>query len=90
MGTNKPTGRDIVPGFAAALTAAREAAGMSREALAAAAGVSFNTVYAIESERRAPSLRVAVALSEALGVTASELAGQRSRNRRPQKNGKPK
>lgn len=68
MGTNQPTGRDIVPGFAAALAAAREAAGMSREELAARAGVSFNTVYAVESERRAPSLRVAIALVNAAGA----------------------
>lgn len=70
MGTNQPTGRDIVPGFATALAAAREAAGMSREELAARAGVSFNTVYAVESERRAPSLRVASALAEAVGLWA--------------------
>lgn len=68
MGQNEPTGRDLVPGFAAMVSKAREAAGMSRAQLAEAAGLSFNTVYSIEQEKRAPSLRVASALVKALGL----------------------
>lgn len=63
-------GRDIVPGFAAAVTAAREAAGLSRADLAQAAGLAVSTMYAIESEQRSPSLRVAAALARALGMKA--------------------
>lgn len=68
MGTNEPTGRDLVPGFAAMISAAREEAGLSRAELAEKAGISFNTVYSIEAEKRAPSLRVASALVLALGL----------------------
>jgi ribosome-binding protein aMBF1 (putative translation factor) len=64
----KPTGRDVVPGFASMLRAAREARGWSAQKLADAAGVSLNTVWAIEGETRAPSLRVASALVAALGL----------------------
>ena len=76
MGISEPTNRDLVPGFAALVTAAREALEMSRVELAAKAGLSFNTVYSIESEKRAPSLRVGVAIAKALGlkVKLAELA----------------
>lgn len=70
MGTSKPTGRDLVPGFAAMVTAAREAAGWSGAELARRAGLSQNTVNAIEREVRSPSLRVAALLAEALGIRA--------------------
>jgi ribosome-binding protein aMBF1 (putative translation factor) len=68
MGQSEPTGRDLVPGFAAMIAEAREAAGLSRRDLAEKAGLSFNSVYSIESEKRAPSLRVAAALVVALGL----------------------
>jgi transcriptional regulator with XRE-family HTH domain len=64
----KPTGRDVVPGFASMLRAAREQRGWSAQKLADAAGVSINTVWAIEGETRAPSLRVASALAKALNI----------------------
>jgi transcriptional regulator with XRE-family HTH domain len=70
MGTNEPTGRDLIPGFAAAIAAARESRGWSKQQLAEAAGLSFNTIYSIESEKRAPSLRVASAIADALGYRA--------------------
>lgn len=68
MGTSEPTGRDLVPGFAAMIAAVREAKGMSRNELAKASGLSVNSVSAIEREIRAPSLRVASALVVALGL----------------------
>lgn len=46
---------------------------MSRRELADAAGVSFNSIYAIESEKRAPSLRVAMVIADALGVSLVNL-----------------
>ena len=68
MNTEPTTGRDLVPGFAAMVTAARESAGLSQAALARKAGVGTNTVSAIEREIRAPSLRIASKLAEALGI----------------------
>lgn len=68
MGTAEPTGRDLVEGFAATITAAREGKGWSMAELARQAGLSVNTVSAIEREVRAPSLRVACALAVALGL----------------------
>lgn len=46
---------------------------MSRRELADAAGVSFNSIYSIESEKRAPSLRVAMVIADALGVSLVDL-----------------
>jgi DNA-binding XRE family transcriptional regulator len=62
----EPTGRDLVPGFAAMIAKAREAAEWSMAELARQSGLSVNTVSAIEREIRAPSLRVASALVVAL------------------------
>lgn len=71
MGTSEPTGRDLVPGFAAMITAARERLDWSRAELARRSGLSVNTVSAIEREIRAPSLRVAAALARALDLNVS-------------------
>ena len=68
MGTSEPTGRDLVPGFAAMITAAREKRGWSMGELARQSGLSVNTISAIEREIRAPSLRVAAALANALDL----------------------
>ena len=71
MGTSTPTSRDLVPGFAAMVIAARTALQWSRHDLAEKSGLSYNTVYSIETEVRAPSLRVAAALSKSLGLKIS-------------------
>lgn len=68
MGISEPTNRDLVPGFAAMITEAREALKLSRRELAEKCGLSFNTIYSIESEKRAPSLRVGAAIAHALGL----------------------
>lgn len=68
MGTSEPTGRDLVPGFAAMIQAARESLDWSRAELARRSGLSVNTISAIEREIRAPSLRVASALATALDL----------------------
>ena len=70
MGISEPTNRDLVPGFAAMITQAREALGWSKLELAEKCGLSYNTIYSIESEKRAPSLRVGAALAKALGLKA--------------------
>ena len=66
-------GRDTVPGFASRLKTLREAAGLTQTALAELAGTHFTTVAKVEADGRAPSLRLAVALAEALGVTVNDL-----------------
>lgn len=63
-----PTGRDLVPGFAAMIRAAREARGWSLAKLADEAGVSLATLHKLEMETRAPSLRVASQVVAALGL----------------------
>ncbi|WP_439627435.1 helix-turn-helix domain-containing protein [Gemmata sp.] len=68
MGSTEQTGRDVVPGFAEMVKAARESRGWSCAKLGEEAGVSANTVSAVEREVRAPSLRVASALVVALDL----------------------
>ena len=67
-GMAEPTGRDTVPGFADMIRAARLQKEWTVRALADAAGVGIGTVNSIEREVRAPSLRVALALVNALDI----------------------
>jgi putative molybdopterin biosynthesis protein len=57
------------------LRLARQARGFSQQQLAGMAGVSRQAVSAVESGLSDPSLRVALALSRALGLTVEELFG---------------
>jgi putative molybdopterin biosynthesis protein len=57
------------------LRVARQARGFSQQQLAAMAGVSRQAVSAVESGLSDPSLRVALALSQALGLTVEEMFG---------------
>jgi molybdate-binding protein/transcriptional regulator with XRE-family HTH domain len=57
------------------LRAARQARGYSQQQLAGMAGVSRQAVSAVEAGHSDPSLRVALALASALGVTVEELFG---------------
>ncbi|HXW81274.1 MAG TPA: substrate-binding domain-containing protein [Acidimicrobiales bacterium] len=57
------------------LRAARQARGFSQQQLATMAGVSRQAVSAVESGQSDPSLRVALALSQALGLTVEEMFG---------------
>jgi molybdate-binding protein/DNA-binding XRE family transcriptional regulator len=57
------------------LRLARQARGFSQQQLAGMAGVSRQAVSAVESGLSDPSLRVALALARALGVTVEELFG---------------
>ena len=59
------------------LRAARQAHGYSQQQLAGMAGVSRQAVSAVEAGHSDPSLRVALALADALGVTVEELFGPR-------------
>ncbi|HUY52320.1 MAG TPA: substrate-binding domain-containing protein [Streptosporangiaceae bacterium] len=64
-----------VPGDGMRLRAARQARGYSQQQLAGMAGVSRQAVSAVEAGHSDPSLRVALALASALGVTVEELFG---------------
>ncbi len=61
---------------AAALTTARRARGLSRERLAALAGVSARTIYAIEIERVRPQRATRRVLATALRIDVSDLSDQ--------------
>lgn len=60
----------------ARLRLARQARGFSQQQLAGMASVSRQAVSAVESGQSDPSLRVALALASALGMTVDELFGQ--------------
>ena len=62
-------------GSGARLRLARQARGFSQRQLAGMAGVSRQAVSAVEAGHSDPSLRVALALARALGMTAEELFG---------------
>lgn len=70
--------RDGAPaagGSGARLRQARQARGFSQQQLAGMAAVSRQAVSAVESGLSDPSLRVALALARALGLTVEELFG---------------
>ena len=62
-------------GAGASLRLARQARGLSQLQLAAMAGVSRQAVSAVESGHSDPSLRVALALAQAIGLSVEELFG---------------
>ncbi|HEX6451992.1 MAG TPA: substrate-binding domain-containing protein [Trebonia sp.] len=74
-----PAGPAAAAGSAAAagarLRLARQAHGFSQQQLAGMAGISRQAVSAVESGHTDPSLRVALALGQALGLTVEELFG---------------
>ena len=57
------------------LRLARQARGFSQQQLASMAGVSRQAVSAVESGHSDPSLRVALALGQSLGLSVEELFG---------------
>jgi len=59
----------------ARLRLARQARGLSQQQLAGVAGVTRQAVSAVESGHSDPSLRVALSLARALGMTVEELFG---------------
>ena len=62
-------------GSGARLRLARQARGFSQQQVAEMAGVSRQAISAVESGVSDPSLRVAIALSRALGLTVEDLFG---------------
>src|SRR4051794_16346524 len=68
-----PMGRDTVSGFAAALRRLREQKGLTIDTLAEASGIHRDSIAKLEREDRAPSLRIAFQLADALGVKVDDL-----------------
>ena len=66
---------EISPPDGTRLRLARHARGLSQQQLAGVAGVTRQAVSAVESGHSDPSLRVALALAQALGMTVEELFG---------------
>ena len=66
---------EVSPSDGARLRLARQARGLSQQQLAGVAGVTRQAVSAVESGHSDPSLRVALGLARALGVTVEELFG---------------
>jgi putative molybdopterin biosynthesis protein len=66
---------ELVQADGVRLRLARQARGLSQQQLAGVAGVTRQAVSAVESGHSDPSLRVALALARALGVTVEELFG---------------
>jgi putative molybdopterin biosynthesis protein len=62
-------------GTGASLRLARQARGLSQQQLASMAGVSRQAVSAVEAGHTDPSLRVALGLAQALGLSVEELFG---------------
>src|SRR5215472_19010911 len=60
------------------LRLARQARGFSQQQLAGMAGVSRQAVSAVEAGQSDPSLRVALALAQVLGMTVEQLFGAQS------------
>lgn len=67
-------------GSGVALRIARQARGLSQQQLAGMAGVSRQAVSAVESGQSDPSLRVALALARALGLSVEEVFGPSAPN----------
>lgn len=67
------TTRDMVPGFGDRVRELRETKGWSQGELAARAGSHFTTVSQIELGKRSASLRLALVLADALGVSITRL-----------------
>jgi putative molybdopterin biosynthesis protein len=66
---------EVTQAHGARLRLARQARGLSQQQLAGVAGVTRQAVSAVESGHSDPSLRVALALAGALGMTVEELFG---------------
>src|SRR6201984_1935575 len=75
-GPDAEAGMSEVPSAAGTrLRMSRQARGLSQQQLAGMAAVTRQAVSALESGHSDPSLRVALALARALGLTVEELFG---------------
>jgi transcriptional regulator with XRE-family HTH domain len=70
--------RDLVPGFGPTLRRFRGEKKLTIDELAELSDVDRNSIARIEREERAPSLRRALALAKALGVTVDDLCNAKA------------
>lgn len=70
------TDEALVSAFSEALRSKRLAAGLTQEQLAERADVSTRFISFLETRRRQPTLTVIAALSNGLGLTLAEFAGE--------------
>lgn len=68
-----PSNRDTVPGLAAKLREAREAAGLSQVQAGEKAGVHHVSIAKFETEKVTPTIRVLYLLADAYGVEVCDL-----------------
>lgn len=65
--------REVIPGLAARLKAARDAAGLSQQQAAERAGTYQVTIARFETDKRVPTLGILYKLAEAYGVNICDL-----------------
>jgi transcriptional regulator with XRE-family HTH domain len=65
--------REVIPGLAARLKAARDAAGLSQQQAAEKAGTYQVTIARFETDKRVPTLGILYKLAEAYGVNICDL-----------------
>lgn len=78
-----PSNRDSVPGLAAKLREARDAAGLSQVQAGEKAGVHHVSIAKFETEKATPTLRVLYLLADAYGVDVCDLLPPAKKSRRP-------
>ena len=76
-------GRTSARGRRNGVRAARTALGMTQAELAAAVGVTRQTVVAVEAGDYAPSVYLALAIAQRLGASVESLFGEQSGAERP-------
>jgi transcriptional regulator with XRE-family HTH domain len=75
----RPAMADPVPSLARRIRRLREAAGMTQQALAVAAGLSISAVTKLEQgQNEDPRVSTLLALAQALGVRVDDLLGDRA------------
>lgn len=71
-------GRTSATGRTNGVRRARQLAGLTQAELAAAAGVTRQTIVAVEAGDYAPSVYLALAIAERLGSTVEDLFGDKA------------
>jgi len=83
--TDRMANRDTVPGLAASLRAAREAANLSQVEAGERSGVHHVSIAKFETDKSTPTLRVLYKLAGAYGVGVCELLPEQSKTKKPKK-----
>jgi transcriptional regulator with XRE-family HTH domain len=70
----------------AELRKARQAAGLTQERLAFAAGLDRAYISQLENDHKSPTVDVLYLICDALGIAASDILAQVERTRQPRRN----